>query len=234
MDQGRLLPGMVLPKEVDLALDLGVSRQTVNHAYSGLAGRGLVNRIRGVGTFVAPRYVEQPLDQLYSFIHTLLAQGRKPGTRILGRRLVIDDIASMALTGMPGKMLTEIKRIRLVDDEPFVIETVMLEQALGEAIPVERIEEEVLYEVLADCVGIEITHAEETLHPVVLDREQALLLGLDRNEPAFLVERIAYAENRAVEFRRSVVRGDRYQFKVTLQRNALTTRKTGTVTAMSK
>src|SRR5579883_1599151 len=82
VDEGTLPPGAVLPPEPLLAERLGVSRQTVHQALSGLARRGLLTRRRGVGTFVAEPAIEQPLSGLYSFLRTLTAQGHLPGTRL--------------------------------------------------------------------------------------------------------------------------------------------------------
>ena len=109
-----------------------VSRQTVNQALTTLARRGLLTRRRGVGTFIAEPYIEQPLDGLYSFIRTLSSQGRLPSTKILGYRVTIDDQASTLLTGAHAGLVFEIGRLRLVDGEPFVVETIYLPVDCGE------------------------------------------------------------------------------------------------------
>ena len=49
---GTLLPGERLPGERDLANDLGIGYQTVRRALGILAGRGLIARRQGKGTFV--------------------------------------------------------------------------------------------------------------------------------------------------------------------------------------
>ncbi|MCW3009587.1 MAG: transcriptional regulator, GntR family with sensor domain protein, partial [Solirubrobacterales bacterium] len=54
----RLDVGSRLPPERDLAGELGVSRSTVRQALGALAGRGLVERGVGRGTFVARPKVE--------------------------------------------------------------------------------------------------------------------------------------------------------------------------------
>lgn len=227
IESGRLRPGAILPKEPEFAERIGVSRQTLNQALGRLAQRGLVNRYRGVGTFVAPPFVEQPLNQLYSFIKTLLEQGRTPRTRLLGRRLIVDDDLSTELTGKPGQLVAEISRLRMVDDDPFVIETIFLEQACGQRLPEDRLEREIVYDLLRELCGLEVTHAEETLRPIRLDRSEARLLGVDAGEPAFLVERTAYAGERVIEVRRSVIRGDRYRFRVRLEAARLREGATG-------
>lgn len=49
---GALAAGAALPEERVFAADLGISRMTVRRAISDLAGDGLIDRIRGRGTFV--------------------------------------------------------------------------------------------------------------------------------------------------------------------------------------
>ncbi|MGA7670619.1 MAG: GntR family transcriptional regulator [Nitrolancea sp.] len=216
IQRGDLAAGTVLPPEPEVAERLKVSRQTVNQALTLLARRGLLTRRRGVGTFVAEPYVEQPLDGLYSFIRTLTAQGRLPTTRILGYRVTIDDQASTLLTGASDGLIFEISRLRLVDGEPFVVETIYLPVECGEQIPVERLKLEALHDVMKDVCDLEVSHAEETLRPVKLESVDAALLRLSSGDPAFLVERIGYSQDDPVELRRSLIRGDRYRFRVRL------------------
>jgi GntR family transcriptional regulator len=221
IDDGALQPGAVLPPEPELAERIGVSRQTTNQALTNLARRGILTRRRGVGTFVARPFVEQPLDGLYSFLRTLLAQGRLPSTRLLGYRITVDAQASPLLTGNVDGLIYELSRLRLVDNDPYVVETVYLTTGFGEALPHDRLTHEVLYDLLREFCGIDVTNAEETLRPVTLEQPEASLLGLQVGEPAFLVERTGYAGSMPVEFRRSIIRGDRYRFRVHLEGHAL-------------
>lgn len=216
IDDGALAAGAALPPEPEMARALGVSRQTVNQALTGLARRGLVTRRRGAGTFVAAPYVEQPLGGLYSFIRTLTAQGRLPGTRLLGYRITVDERASPLLTGRADGLVYEISRLRLVDGDPFVVETIYLPVECGERLPAERLTTDVLYDLLREYCGVTVTHADETLRPVTVDRTEAALLSLTAGEPAFLVERTSYAGERPVELRASLIRGDRYRYRVRL------------------
>lgn len=216
VETGALPPGTALPPEKELATLLGVSRQTVNVALTKLSKRGLLNRRRGTGTFVAEPFVEQPLGGLYSFMHSLESQGRSPGSRLLGFRVIVDDRASPLLEGSADGLVYEIKRLRLVDDEPFAVETTYLSRECGEKLPLERLEHDALYDLIEQFCGITVSSARETLRPVTLDRTDSHLLNVHPGEPAFLVERVGYAGEQAVELRVSLIRGDRYRFRVEL------------------
>lgn len=215
--QGRLAPGTSLPPEPELATLLGVSRQTVHQALVALARRGLVVRRRGVGTFVAASQVEQPLPGLYSLFKTLTAQGHAVSSQLLGFRITADQDASPLLAGDAFQPVFEITRLRLVDGQPFAFESLYLPRELGEALPLPRLAREPLYDLLRDCCGVVVARAEETLQPVAVEPTLATLLQVRTGEPAFLVERVGYTDaSRPVELRRSVIRGDRYRFRVML------------------
>jgi GntR family transcriptional regulator len=231
IDRRMLPPDKPLPPEPELASRLGISRQTVNQALTTLARQGLLVRRRGIGTFVAAPTIEQPLDGLYSFIRTLASQGRKPSSRILGTRITVDDAASPFLTGQSNGLVFELTRIRLVDDDPLVFEEVYLPVECGELIPHARFATDVLYDLLRELCAIEVNHADETMQPVVIGKAASALLGAGIGEPAFLVERQTYAGNRPVELRRSLIRGDRYRFRIHLAGNTLLPEEDGMSTS---
>jgi len=129
--------------------------------------------------------------------------------------------AERAIAGLGDDV--ELSRLRLVDGDPFVVETLYLPADCGESLPLDRLEHEVVYDLLRETCGLDVTHADETLRPVVLEQPEASLLGLSLGEPAFLVERRGYAGAAPVELRRSVIRGDRYRFRVRLEGHTLTT-----------
>ena len=56
--EGRLRPGDKLPNEVELSVQLGVSRATLREAIRTLAARGVLEVRRGKGTFVSSRVEE--------------------------------------------------------------------------------------------------------------------------------------------------------------------------------
>ncbi|HEY8768802.1 MAG TPA: GntR family transcriptional regulator [Dehalococcoidia bacterium] len=219
VETGGLPPGTALPPEKELAALLSVSRQTVSVALTKLSKRGLIYRRRGTGTFVAEPFVEQPLGGLYSFMHSLESQGRSPGSRLLGFQVVVDDRASPLLEGSPDSLVYEIKRLRLVDDEPFAVETTYLGRECGAKIPLDRLEHDALYDLIEQFCGITVSSARETLRPVTLDKTDSHLLNVHPGEPAFLVERVGYSGEQAVELRVSLIRGDRYRFRVELSGN---------------
>src|SRR5919198_2600208 len=79
-------PGTRLPSERLLATRYNVARATVTQAIDELAGKGLVYRVHGSGTFVAEPKFRQP-QTLTSFTEDMRARGMTPGSIVLAREV---------------------------------------------------------------------------------------------------------------------------------------------------
>lgn len=67
--------GGFLPKEVELAKRLGISRNTIRQATNKLEYEGLLVRKKGVGTKVSEKTVTTRLDSWHSFTHEMAEKG---------------------------------------------------------------------------------------------------------------------------------------------------------------
>jgi GntR family transcriptional regulator len=217
IETGELVPGTLLPQEPELAAALGTSRQTLRRAYNLLARKGLIVRRRGIGTFVRKPDIEQPLGRLSSFLQTLALSGEPPAVQLIGARRALDRAASRLFTGGDEQLVFEITRLFSVGGEPIVLEIVFLPVELADRLPIESLASAVIDQLLLDRAGIRVDRGEETLRMTHVDRMEAALLAIRPREPAFLIERIAYSDDRVVELRRSTVRGDRARFSIELQ-----------------
>src|SRR5699024_586858 len=68
----ELVPGGKLPSERELCEIYDVSRITVRNAISRAENEGLVERIQGMGTFVATTKYKQSLSEVKSFAATMI------------------------------------------------------------------------------------------------------------------------------------------------------------------
>ena len=76
IDSGRWRPGDRTPSENQLVRDFGVSRMTVNRALRELAQEGRLQRVHGVGTFVAKPAQQASLVELADIAEEVRAQGK--------------------------------------------------------------------------------------------------------------------------------------------------------------
>jgi DNA-binding GntR family transcriptional regulator len=130
---GLWQPGQQFPSERDLAGRHGVSRATANKVLSKLASEGWLEMRKGIGCFVAERpTLFTSLRRIESFTVFATEQGYRPSTRLveLESRHVASDAVSAALGVLPGGRVIYMKRLRLIDGEPVILEERWLPAAL--------------------------------------------------------------------------------------------------------
>src|SRR5437773_6668640 len=89
IDSGQLQPGDPVPSERDLAKIHHVSLMTARHALASLERQGLVERRRGIGTFVAPPKIHR--NKLMSYTEQMAARSLTAGAKVLFAKLVDND-----------------------------------------------------------------------------------------------------------------------------------------------
>jgi GntR family transcriptional regulator len=215
---GEVAPGAQVETELELMDRFGVSRATVRQALGGLIAAGALEVRRGLGTYVASARFEHTIGGFYSFSREIERGGRRPGTRVLGLTVEpADEAVAEALEVSPGTPVVALRRIRLADDEPIVVETSRLPAARFPGLETVDFATVRLYDTLTNVYGCRPSRARETFEPILLSADEAALLGQRRGEPALRVERIAYdQDSHPIEHCRSTVRGDRYRYAVEL------------------
>lgn len=123
-------PNLKLPDERSLSEQYQVSRSTVKRALSILADQGVVFKKRGSGTFINPLYLKN--DSVFHYNNgsnlgvtdSFQMNGRKPGISLLNFEVIRPQgELKRDLFLKNDDFVYEIKRLRLFDDEPFMIET---------------------------------------------------------------------------------------------------------------
>lgn len=227
IESGALPLGAMLPPEVELARQFGVSRHTMRAGLDALVRAGLIERQRGRGTVVVRPRIQQSLRRFYSVAREMRERGMDLVTRVLARgRFAADDeqglIACERLALAEPEQIGYLLRLRLVEDEPLMVEHMTFPLALCPAL-IERPASGAtdmatlsFYDVLAAEAGLRVTQARETFRPIAVPADEAQVLGIPAGTPLFEVERIGYAGEQPVEWRRTLVRGDRYSFAIDL------------------
>jgi GntR family transcriptional regulator len=180
-----LVPGDMLPTYAELAELTGVSMITVRRALDELERAGKVRRHQGLGTFLArPRIVTEPA-RAGSLLGTLAAgeEGRgaeRMTTRILAirRGLPSGDIAR-ALQIRPDSQVWQLRRQRMIDDAPAVVETSIIPSALAPEL--DRLVSQLdgsLYELLRRKFGLEDEYEEQYLEVIVPTLAERRLLSI--------------------------------------------------------
>lgn len=217
----RELRGMsvneALPSERDLMSTYQVSRMTVRRALDELVDDGLIYRVQGSGTYVAPPETITKSLRLTSFSEDIRARHMVPGSRLLSSETTRADAeVAQALSLVPGTEVVHLERLRTADGSPMCLENVWL--------PAELVPDlaggvgDSLYEVLVQR-GIQPHSADQHIRATVVDARDAALLGVPAYSPALLVTRVTFERSgRPIERAVSLYRADRYDFRLMVTR----------------
>jgi GntR family transcriptional regulator len=202
----------MLPTEIQLAEQFGISRMTVRQALNVLRDEGVLRSVRGLGTFVVhPRVSREPT--LTSFSDDLRARGYEPSSELLSvQESEVDNGTALELGVRPGALIVRIERLRLADGNPICLEEVKL--------PVSRFPELAekdlsgsLYRILEDDYGAHIRRAEQQVSAINVSGRTAELLGVDDGFACLYVKRTSMDEQgRILSVGHSICRGDVYDF----------------------
>ena len=122
--------------------------------------------------------------------------------------------AAAALRLAVGDPVHEVRRIRLADGKPIVVERSLFPAALFPGMLQCRLDGS-LYELLEVRYGQRPHRAREVLEPVTAGVREAEALQVAEGAPLMLVERTAYArDGQPLEFARDLFRGDRTRLVV--------------------
>ena len=204
-----LRPDDALPPERELAAEFGVSRITIRKAIEGLVNEGVLDTHHGSGTFVRSK-VEKNFAQLTSFSEEMQARGMSASSRWLSRSAGrVSPEEALTMRASPGTKVYRFSRIRLADESPMSIEYATV---LASCLPSIDSVESSLYAALHKT-GNRPVRALQRLSALLLNEEQAELLGASPKDAGLLVERVGYNESgTAIEYSQSYYRGDTYDF----------------------
>ncbi len=213
---GEWLPGQLLPGEVALAREMKISVGTVRKAFDVLSGQGLVTRHRGRGTFVARATDDRAFTSFYRLVDRHDGARRLPTDTILLRERATADAAERtALNLSPDDLVYRLRRLRVLDGAPLVLETA--------AFPFARVGARewgadgaavhLIYSFLEQQCGVSISRVEDRLQACLLPAEIARDFTLPAGRPVLLVVRTAYdLSGVPVEYRRSWISTDAHDY----------------------
>lgn len=201
------------PTDRELVVEYDVSRHTVREAVRSLTDEGLVTRRRGRGSYRTPRSFSQPTGALYSLFQSVEESGAVQTSVVISQEAARNERAAKILDLPIDSELFYLERTRLADGLPLALDHVWLPMALAAPLMEANFSHTALYEELRSRCGIVPERGVEQSRPITLDRDSALRLGLSPGDAAFEIDRRTTSGGRALEWRVSIVRGDRFAFR---------------------
>jgi GntR family transcriptional regulator len=208
LEAGEWHAGERLPSETELAARYGVARMTVRQAVGALASEGAVVRRQGLGTFAADRRPTGSADLLLSFTEEMRRQGRHVETRLISAAVEQPPQAAREelRLGQSAAAVT-VRRVRLVDGRPIVVQHSWLPYARFAGLDASPLLEGSLYAMLEANYGVRIVRARQAFTAGTADEADAAALGLAACEPVLRIVRTTYdSSNLAVEYAMSAMR----------------------------
>jgi GntR family histidine utilization transcriptional repressor len=121
--KGSLKPGARVPSENELVREFGLSRMTVNRALRELAADGVLQRIAGVGTFVAEQRVHAHPLQIRNIADEIRERGHEYRSRVILLETVNAPADIAERCGVrPGSKLDHSMVVHYESDIPLQVE----------------------------------------------------------------------------------------------------------------
>lgn len=204
-----------LPDEETLRKKYNVARSTLRRALELLKAEEVIFSVQGNGTYIKPHLFTQPLSTFYSFTDTLKSSNVVIQNSIIDYTVVMADKGLAKETGyQEGTRFHKLLRLRSAKQYPLMLETTYLPQSRFLALDTAILSEGSLYEFLRARYGFQANRATETFQPVMPQPEERTLLHISANTPCMLLERYSYEGDMLIEYTKSIVRGDKYVFRV--------------------
>jgi GntR family transcriptional regulator len=188
----------------------------VREAVRRLADDGLVARERGRGTRVRTLEFEHTPGTLEGLFHQVEAQGATQTSVVRVREQTTDPEIAQRLELPARAQLVYIERLRLADDEPLALDRSWLPAGVARRLLDAPLTRAGLYDELARLCGVTIVGGSERVRPVVPTAAERRALGIPTGVAGFAIERLVRSAQQPVEWRQSLVRGDRYSLVVEL------------------
>lgn len=220
MISSGLEPGDRIPGDHQLCEHFRVSRSVVRQALSELEVEGVIERVKGRGTFVAmPKTTEGLVRSTQGLYDEVLARGSTIVSDVLRQEIVpADEFQAEELEVAPGSDLVMIERLRRVDGEPWVHTTAYLPAHKVPGLTGVDLRETSLYAHLRAEHGLVASSALRSVEAALASVRSARLLGLSAGAPVLVLRSVARgADDAPFESFVAYHRGDRSRFDVELE-----------------
>ena len=211
ISSGEWQPNQRIPSENELNRMYGLSRMTVRGVLTKLVNDGLLLRVPGKGTYVAPTKISAVSPAYRGIREQLEAMGYSTTTRLVSfEREAASSVVRDRLGLARGDEVYVIVRVRSVQGEPISLHRSHVPAALAPGLDGHDVVSEQLCVILENGYGLPMRHVSEHLEAVAVSLAEARQLDMHRGDPALLLHDVIADEGgRPFEYSTIVFRGDK-------------------------
>lgn len=223
IEDGTWPPHSQIASEPDLAKELGVSRGTLQKAINTLVEDRRLYRIRGKGTYVSAKVLEEPLAQnLLSLSEALDLQGLQVATEVIAQKVVCESPpwVQTSLSLEPEEPSLHLQRIKKVVDGPLAMLDNYVRSEMLPGIHNLDFARRRLFDIIERDYGFQILWGSRVFDVAMASPELAKRLAVAKNTPLLYLEQVSYITgNVPVECSRVWIRPDRMRLKSIITRD---------------
>src|SRR6201994_1434900 len=172
IEAGELRAGHLVPSERELARLHEVSLMTARHALASLEREGVVERRRGVGTFVSAPKIH--FNKLMSYTEQMGSRRLSPVSKILFSKIIDnEEEATARLSLSPKSRVLKLERLRSAAGEPFALETCYLSAAQFSGLLSAPLQNTLLFSTLERDYNVQLGYSDEEVDATVADPRTA-------------------------------------------------------------
>jgi len=216
--------GAFLPKEVELANRLGVSRNTIRQATNKLEYEGLLVRKKGVGTKVAAKKpLSTGLDHWYSFTQEMRERGIQVENLSIKAEYAKADEKILRFFNISGsknissnKALLKLSKLKGSEGEPIVYFESYFHPRIGLDLTDDF--SKPLYTLLEEQFGVLVVRSSENIS-AALAGDLAKKLRVSPHAPILIRERFVYDPgDRPIEYNIGYYRADKFTYSIDIKK----------------
>lgn len=217
----RYRVGEKIPSERELAVQYGVTRVTLQKAMHLLEQEGFIERIHGKGMFVT-KVIEDNVymlnngtgDSILGFSREFGQQAKISSQLIEHTLIPAQQPIAMQLEMQENQHAHFIRRIRLIDDIPVLVEDSWINSDVIATIPAVVLEQGSLYEYIEGYTGKKIKFYNSVIEGDLFSEELAALLSITAGLPMLKVSGVTKLEDgTAFNYSVSYNRADMFKIK---------------------
>ena len=210
--------GAFLPKEVELANRLGVSRNTIRQATNKLEYEGLLLRKKGVGTTVAEKKpLSTGLDHWYSFTQEMRERGIQVENISVKAEFVKAEAKIVRFFNIKeNKSVLKLAKLKGSGGDPIVYFESYFHPRIG-VVPEDNFSKS-LYTMLEEKFGVLVVRSNENI-TAALAGPMGKKLKISANDPILIRERFVYDPgDRPIEYNIGYYRADKFTYNIDIKK----------------